>query len=95
MSTLATNKLGTLSGSADMNLPSSRPSSTEPAMLDSNGNITFGAGNEKVDYVNPLDDNTKVVKVLVNHQSVKAGTNMPESTLIQQGQTVGYYGFIS
>ena len=93
MSTLATNKLGTLSGSADMNLPSSRPSSTESAMLDSNGNLTFGAGDTKVDYVNPLDDSTKVVKVLVNHQSVKAGTDIPSSTMIQSGQSVGYYGF--
>ena len=94
MSTLATNKLGTLSGSADMNLPSSRPSSTEAAMLDSNGNITFGAAGTKVDYVNPLDDSTQVVKVLVNQQSVKAGTDLESSTYIQQGQSVGYYGFI-
>lgn len=94
MSTLATNKLGTLSGSADMNIPSSRPSSTEAAMLDSSGNITFGAGSTKVDYMNPLDDSTQVVKVLVNHQSVKSGTDIPESTYLQQGQTVGYYGFV-
>ena len=66
MSTLATNKLGTLSGSADMNLPSSRPSSTEAAMLDSSGNITFGAGSTKVDYVNPLDDSIKVPVYFAN-----------------------------
>ena len=34
MSTLATNKIGTLNGSADMSLPTSRPSSTQSGFLD-------------------------------------------------------------
>ena len=43
MSTLATNKLGTLSGSADMTLPSARPSATAEGYLDNNGNLTFSS----------------------------------------------------
>tara|TARA_R100001163_G_C5038952_1_gene177514 strand:- start:118 stop:1056 length:939 start_codon:yes stop_codon:yes gene_type:complete len=43
MSTLATNKLGTLSGNADMTLPSTRPSATAEGYLDNNGNLTFSA----------------------------------------------------
>ena len=41
MSTLATNKIGTLSGTADMSLPTTRPSQTLSAFLDSSGNLTF------------------------------------------------------
>ena len=41
MSTLATNKIGTLAGTADMSLPTTRPSQTHSAFLDSAGNLTF------------------------------------------------------
>jgi len=51
MSTLATNKIGTLSGSADLSLPTTRPSSTLAGRLDSVGNVSFASASSNVDNI--------------------------------------------
>ena len=65
MSTLATNKLGTLSGKADMSLPTARPTTTKSAFLDSSGNLTFEDSNVKCEFI-VVAGTVKVVKVLVD-----------------------------
>lgn len=65
MSTLATNKLGTLSGKADMSLPTTRPASTKSAFLDSAGNLTFEDSNVKCEFI-VVAGTAKVVKILVD-----------------------------
>tara|TARA_R100000908_G_scaffold16690_3_gene6302 strand:- start:1381 stop:2325 length:945 start_codon:yes stop_codon:yes gene_type:complete len=65
MSTLATNKLGTLAGTADISVPTTRPSSTLPAQLDSSGNLSFSASESRVNTIVNAKDN-KVGIVLVD-----------------------------
>tara|TARA_B100000131_G_scaffold154341_1_gene149744 strand:- start:829 stop:1731 length:903 start_codon:yes stop_codon:yes gene_type:complete len=65
MSTLATNKLGTLAGTADMKLPASRPTSTQSAYLDAAGNLTFEESTTRCEFF--VDENqAKVCRVLVD-----------------------------
>ena len=65
MSTLATNKLGTLAGTADMSLPTTRPTSTKSAFLNSAGNLTFEDSPVKCEFL-VIDGTTKVTKILVD-----------------------------
>jgi len=87
MSTLATNKLGTLSGSADISLPTTRPSSTLTGRLDSAGNLSFATSSVNVDtMVSAKNDKVGVVLVdevacgvisdAVNTQDVTNGSSL-------------------
>ena len=69
MSTLATNKIGTLAGTADISLPKTRPSSTLNAKLDAAGNLTFAADTSTVEFL-AAEDDSKVGMVLVDSQHV-------------------------
>tara|TARA_R100001510_G_scaffold53004_1_gene54201 strand:- start:8096 stop:9007 length:912 start_codon:yes stop_codon:yes gene_type:complete len=91
MSTLATNKLGTLAGTADMSLPKTRPSSTLNAQLDSSGNLSFAADTATVNFFAAEDDG-KVGMVLVDSQSF--GKDGLTTQFTQPNQTVWktYYG---
>ena len=93
MSTLATNKLGTLSGSADMSLPTSRPSSTQSGFLDGNGNLTFGQSTVQNVSTFVTDDNGKVGKVLVDQVSSGPSSNAPQSTTVTNSSSTGYWGY--
>ena len=93
MSTLATNKLGTLSGSADMSLPSSRPGSTKGAFLDASGNLTFGeAGVTNVPLL-VTDDDGKVGKVLIDNVCSTGVNITEESSAVAYNTNDGYYGY--
>lgn len=65
MSTLATNKIGTLAGTADMSLPTTRPSQTLSAFLDSAGKLTFEETTTPVEFF-VADGTTFVSSVLVD-----------------------------
>lgn len=65
MSTLATNKIGTLAGTADMSLPTTRPSATKSAFLDSSGNLTFEDTSIAAEYF-VVDGTTFVSSILVD-----------------------------
>lgn len=65
MSTLATNKLGTLAGTADMSLPTTRPTSTLSGFLDGAGNLTFEESSVKCEFF-VIDGTVKVTKILVD-----------------------------
>ena len=65
MSTLATNKIGTLAGTADMSLPTTRPSQTLSAFLDGSGNLTFEETNLPVEFF-VVDGTAFVSSVLVD-----------------------------
>jgi len=93
MSTLATNKLGTLSGSADMSLPTTRPSSTSQGFLDANGNLTFGQSTVENVPIFVTDDDQKVCKVLVDQVSSGPNSNAPQSTTVTNTSNVGYWGY--
>ena len=93
MSTLATNKLGTLSGSADMTLPSARPASTKTGKLDASGNLSFG---DSQSFVNTMvaADTGKVGVVLVDQVcSDISGTQAIQSTGVTNTSGEGYYGY--
>jgi hypothetical protein len=65
MSTLATNKIGTLAGTADMSLPTTRPSQTLSAFLDSAGNLTFEETSIAAEFF-VVDGTTFVSSILVD-----------------------------
>ena len=65
MSTLATNKIGTLAGTADMSLPTTRPSQTLSAFLDSTGSLTFEESSIPVEFF-VADGTAFVSSVLVD-----------------------------
>jgi len=93
MSTLATNKLGTLSGSADITLPSARPASTKTGKLDASGNLSFG---DSQSFVNTMvaADTGKVGVVLVDQVcSDISGTQAIQSTGVTNTSGEGYYGY--
>ena len=93
MSTLATNKLGTLSGSADMTLPSTRPASTKTGKLDASGNLTFG---DSQSFVNTMvaADTGKVGVVLVDQVcSDISATQAIQSSGVTNTSSEGYYGY--
>ncbi len=69
MSTLATNKIGTLAGTADMSLPTTRPTSTLSGFLDSAGNLTFEESSIKCAFF-VIDGTVKVTKILVDVNTV-------------------------
>ena len=93
MSTLATNKIGTLSGSADMSLPTSRPASTQSGFLDANGNLTFGQASAQNVPTFVTDNNGKVGKVLVDQVSSGMNSNAPQSTTVTNTSSTGYWGY--
>jgi hypothetical protein len=96
MSTLATNKLGTLSGTADMSLPSARPTATKSAFLDSSGKLTFEDSAVKCEFL-VVDGTAKVVKILVdvytqNMDNVKTNLLHGSSTGEEvYGANLGYW----
>ncbi len=65
MSTLATNKIGTLAGTADMSLPTTRPTSTLSGFLDSAGNLTFEETSIAAEFF-IVDGTTFVSSILVD-----------------------------
>lgn len=93
MSTLATNKIGTLNGSADMSLPTSRPASTESGFLDANGNLTFGQTSVENVSLFVTDNDGKVCKVLVDQVSSGTNSNAPQSTTVTNTSGAGYWGY--
>ena len=93
MSTLATNKLGTLSGSADMSLPSSRPSSTKQGFLDASGNLSFGEASVSNVPLIVTDDDGKVGKVLIDNVCSTGVNTTEESTVVKYNNSNGYYGY--
>ena len=93
MSTLATNKIGTLSGSADMSLPASRPSATSQGFLDANGNLTFGQATVQNVPTFVTDDNNKVSKVLVDQVCSGPNSAAPQSSAVTNTSSVGYWGY--
>ena len=89
MSTLATNKIGTLAGTADISLPTTRPSSTLNANLNSAGNLTFAADTSTVEFFAAEDDSkmksqwkhaTAILRVmaLFKHHGYKVGMELKE-----------------
>tara|TARA_R100001463_G_scaffold110545_1_gene165310 strand:- start:1458 stop:2393 length:936 start_codon:yes stop_codon:yes gene_type:complete len=92
MSTLATNKLGTLAGTADMSLPKTRPSATETGSLDQNGNLTFGSSEVENVPTFVTDDNGLVCKVLVDQVCSGSNSNAAQSTTVSSSNN-GYYGY--
>ena len=93
MSTLATNKLGTLSGSADMSLPSSRPDSTKQGFLDASGNLTFGQATLSNVPLIVTDDDGKVGKVLIDNVCSTGVNTTEESAAVKYNNSDGYYGY--
>lgn len=93
MSTLATNKIGTLNGSADMSLPTSRPSSTQSGFLDANGNLTFGQASVENVPLFVTDNDGKVCKVLVDQVSSGTNSNAPQSTAVTNSSSTGFWGY--
>ena len=93
MSTLATNKIGTLSGSADMSLPTSRPSATSQGFLDANGNLTFGQSTVENVPTFVTDDNNMVSKVLVDQVCSGPNSAAPQSSAVTNTSSVGYWGY--
>lgn len=81
MSTLATNKLGTLAGTADMSLPTTRPTSTKSAFLNSAGNLTFEDSPVKCEFF-VIDGTTKVTKILVDVNTTAKDIGETESGLV-------------
>ncbi len=81
MSTLATNKLGTLAGTADMSLPTTRPTSTKSAFLNSAGNLTFEDSPVKCEFL-VIDGTTKVTKILVDVNTTAKDIGETESGLV-------------
>ena len=93
MSTLATNKLGTLSGSADMSLPTSRPSGTSPAFLDGSGNLTFGSSDaSNVSTIVAADDG-KVGKVLIDQVCSEGSSGAKEYNGVLNSSGNPFYGY--
>jgi hypothetical protein len=93
MSTLATNKLGTLSGSADMSLPSSRPDSTKQGFLDSSGNLTFGQSTVNNIQVMVTDDDGKVGKVLVDQVCSTGSSDATAYNGVKNSSSNGFFGY--
>ena len=93
MSTLATNKLGTLSGSADMSLPSSRPDSTKQGFLDASGNLTFGSSAESFVQTIVTDDDGKVGKVLVDHVCSTGDSEATAYSGVKNSNGDGFFGY--
>jgi hypothetical protein len=86
MSTLATNKLGTLAGTADMSLPTTRPSQTLSGFLDSAGNLTFEDSPVKCEFL-VIDGTTKVTKILVD-VNTQAKSLSPVSSALYDDQNL-------
>ena len=95
MSTLATNKIGTLSGSADLSLPTTRPSSTSPGFIDSGGNLTFGAADGSNVSTFVTTDDGKVGKVLIDQvcSDGESGAQGYEGVLSNNSNTDPFYGY--
>jgi len=91
MSTLATNKIGTLAGTADISLPKTRPSSTLNAKLDPSGSLTFTADTATVNFF-AAEDSGKVGMVLVDSQSLNASGLSTQFTTPDVSQWKQYYG---
>ena len=91
MSTLATNKIGTLAGTADISLPKTRPSSTLNAKLDSSGNLTFAADTATVNFF-AAEDSGKVGMVLVDSQSIDSNGLATQFTKPDVTNWKTYYG---
>lgn len=91
MSTLATNKIGTLAGTADISLPKTRPSSTLNAKLDAAGNLTFAADTSTVEFL-AAEDDSKVGMVLVDSQSIGSAGMGDKFTVPDVSTWQNYYG---
>ncbi|MDB4298070.1 hypothetical protein N9909_00485 [bacterium] len=91
MSTLATNKIGTLAGTADISLPTTRPSSTLNANLNSAGNLTFAADTSTVEFF-AAEDDSKVGMVLVDSQSIGVPGMSKQFTVPDIATWQSYYG---
>jgi len=84
MSTLATNKLGTLSGSADLSLPTTRPSSTLSGRLDSAGNLSFASASSNVDTIVSAK-NSKIGVVLFDEVACGLQSDAAETQDVTNG----------
>ena len=93
MSTLATNKLGTLSGSADLSLPTTRPSATSPGFIDSSGNLTFGASDPSNVSTLVTADDGKVGKVLVDQVCSEGESTAKEYSGVLNSSGNPFYGY--
>lgn len=91
MSTLATNKIGTLAGTADISLPTTRPSSTLNARLNSAGGLTFAADTSTVEFF-AAEDDSKVGMVLVDSQSIGSPGMSNQFTLPDNSNWQSNYG---
>lgn len=91
MSTLATNRIGTLAGTADMSLPTTRPSSTLNAKLNSAGSLTFSADTSAVEFL-AAEDSSKVGMVLVDSQSIGNTGMNNQFTVPAISNWQNYYG---
>jgi len=91
MSTLATNKLGTLAGTADLSLPTKRPSATSTAFIDENGNLSFGSSSVSNVSTFVTTDDGKVGKVLFD-QVCSTGTSSAQTYDKVNGSSAPFYG---
>jgi hypothetical protein len=87
MSTLATNKLGTLSGSADISLPTTRPSGTLAGRLDSAGNLSFASASSNVDNIVSAKNN-KVGVVLFDEVACGLQSDAVETQDVTSGSAI-------
>lgn len=91
MSTLATNKIGTLAGTADMSLPTTRPSATKSAFLDSAGNLTFEETSIPVEFF--VADGTAFVSSVLVDTAYLTSAGYPASVFTNSGGSSSFiYG---
>ena len=91
MSTLATNKLGTLAGTADLSLPTKRPAATSTGFIDQNGNLSFGSSEASNVSTFVTTDDGKVGKVLFD-QVCSTGQSSAEAYNKVNGSSSPFYG---
>ncbi len=91
MSTLATNKLGTLAGTADLSLPTKRPSATSTGFIDQNGNLNFGSSTASNVSTFVTTDDGKVGKVLFD-QVCSTGSTSSQAYDKVNGSSAPFYG---
>ena len=92
MSTLATNKLGTLAGTADLSLPTKRPTATSTGFIDQNGNLSFGSSEASNVSTFVTTDDGKVGKVLFD-QVCSTGQSNAQAYSKVKGRSYVFEGF--
>ena len=73
MSTLATNKIGTLAGTADMSLPTSRPSSTKSGLAGLNRGVALDLAKYNIlsNCVSPVFVDTQLTRRILKKKNMK------------------------